>query len=143
MQIEVEQDRERARQAKQHKREKEQRVLVDNEMQIMGKIQQKRFDKEEDHNAFQSFKSLVDNDEERRNRERQERQDRIKKVLNRQAIVTVDQHSVHHSNDVDIDKKIKEHQDRLVFEEKLKQEKKREEQRRMQEDMKNRLDLQV
>jgi hypothetical protein len=55
----------------------------------------------------------------------------------------VDQHSVHHSNDVDIDKKIKEHQDRLAFEEKLKQEKKREEQRRMQEDMKNRLDLQV
>lgn len=50
---------------------------------------------------------------------------------------------MHHSNDVDIDKKIKEHQDRLVFEEKLKQEKKREEQRRMQEDMKNRLDLQV
>ena len=45
--------------------------------------------------------------------------------------------------DHDLDKKIKEHQDRLAFEERLKQEKKREEVRRMQEDMKHRLDLQV
>ena len=129
---------------KQQKREKEQRVINENEAQLMGKLQQKRVEKEEDVNAFNSFKHLVESDEQRRIQERIERQEKIKKVLNRQAVISVDQQSQHyHHNESDLDKKIREHQDRLAFEEKLKQERKREEQRRMQGEIKQRLDLQV
>jgi hypothetical protein len=113
-------------------------------MQLLGKLHAKRVEKEEDASAFNSFKNLVENDEQRRNQERIERQEKIKKVLNRQAVISVDQQSHHyHHNDSELDKKIREHQDRLAFEEKLKQEKKREEQKRVQGEIKQRLDLQV
>ncbi|TNV73533.1 hypothetical protein FGO68_gene7798 [Halteria grandinella] len=144
MHLEVEQERERQRLMKQQKREKEQKVINDNEMQQMGKIYARRVEKEEDVSAFNSFKHLVETDEQRRNQERIERQEKIKKVLNRQAVISVDQQSHHyHTNESELDKKIRENQDRLAFEEKLKQEKKREEQRRMQGEIKQRLDLQV
>jgi hypothetical protein len=94
--------------------------------------------------AFNSFKNLVDQDEQRRNQERLDRQERIKRVLNRQSVVTVDNQqqsfAVHES---EMDKRIREHNERLAFEERLKQEKKKEEMRRIQEDIKHKLDIQV
>jgi len=75
MHLEVEQERERQRLMKQQKREKEQKVISDNEMQLMGKMHARRVEKEEDVSAFNSFKHLVESDEQRRNQERLERQE--------------------------------------------------------------------
>lgn len=67
------------------------RVWSENERQLAGKQQLCEVQKEQEQHAYQDFKWLVDTDQARRDKEREERQNKIKALLNRQSILTVEQ----------------------------------------------------
>ena len=133
-------ERERNRVAKLHKREKEMKVLSENEMQMMNKHFMRQKEKKDDVSAYHDFKSLVETREHKMIQEKTDRQDRIKKLLNRMPQITVEQTV---TQDKEIDHKIRQIQERREYEEKVKDDKKREDMRRMQDEMKWLLDVQV
>ena len=75
--------------------------------------------------------------------EKHAREERIKRLLNRVPTVTVEHQGINHHDPELIDRKVREHQQkRELYEEQLLQ-KKKEDIKKLNEDMKKRLDLQI
>ena len=140
----LEEEKEKQKHKEELKREKERRVLAENQSFVRNLTDRKQKEKEDDVHAFNDYKSRVENEDNKRQMEKMAREDRIKRLLNRVPAITVEHQpisTVNHSEIEDI--KLKEHQQRREqYEESLLQ-KKREDARKMNEEMKRRLDWQL
>ena len=110
------------------KREKEKNVMFDNQSVYQSKVQLKESLKQQEIDAFKSYKDKIDTEDYKRQLEKKEREERIKRLINRTTNVTVEQQAS--KAELEIDRKVREAQEQREQFEKMLQEKKRDDQRR-------------
>lgn len=110
------------------KREKEKNVMFDNQSVYQSKVQLKESLKQQEIDAFKSYKDKIDTEDYKRQLEKKEREERIKRLINRTSNVTVEQQAS--KAELEIDRKVREAQEQREQFEKMLQEKKRDDQRR-------------
>ena len=110
------------------KREKEKNVMFDNQSVYQSKVQLKESLKQQEIDAFKSYKDKIDTEDYKRQLEKKEREERIKRLINRTTNVTVEQQAS--KAELEIDRKVREAQEQREQFEKMLQDKKRDDQRR-------------
>lgn len=119
---------------KQEKREREKNVMSDNQSVFQGKVLLKESLKQQDINAFHDYKLQMDTDEYKRQIEKYEREQRIKMLINRTANVTVENQAI--QQELEIDRKVREAQEKRENFEKMLEQKKREDRHRQHDELK-------
>ena len=119
---------------KQEKREREKNVMSDNQSVFQGKVILKESLKQQEINAFHDYKLQMDTDEYKRQIEKYEREQRIKMLINRTANVTVENQAV--QQELEIDRKVREAQEKRENFEKMLEQKKREDRHRQHDELK-------
>ena len=92
------------------------------------RVQLKESLKQQEIDAFKSYKDKIDTEDYKRQLEKKEREERIKRLINRTTNVTVEQQAS--KAELEIDRKVREAQEQREQFEKMLQEKKRDDQRR-------------
>jgi len=126
---------------KHEKREREKNVMSDNQSVTQGKVLLKETLKQQEINAFRDYKLHMDTDEHKRQQERHERETRIKMLINRTTNVTVEHQA--QQQELEIDRKVREAQEKREQFEKMLELKKREDRHRQHDELKQRLEVQV
>jgi hypothetical protein len=119
---------------KEAKREREKNVMSDNQSVIQGKVLLKESLKQQEINAFKDYKQQMDTDEYKRQAEKYEREQRIKMLINRTTNVTVENQAM--QQELEIDRKVREAQEKRENFEKMLEQKKREDRHRQHDELK-------
>lgn len=119
---------------KQEKREREKNVMNDNQSVIQGKVILKETLKQQEISAFRDYKLQMDTDEYKRQMEKYEREQRIKMLINRTNNPTVESQAV--QQELEIDRKVREAQEKREQFEKMLEQKKREDRNRQHDELK-------
>ena len=111
----LEEEKEKQRHKEELKREKERRVLAENQSFVRTLTDRKQKEKEEDVHAFNDYKSRVENEDNKRQMEKMAREDRIKRLLNRVPTITAEHQQISNVNQKSStseieDMKLREHQ---------------------------------
>ena len=122
--------------AREEKRLREKQVAIENDIQVRGKLAHRLNQKELDQSAHHDYRQRIEGEEAKRLQDKHELHQRITKVLNRSPVYVGEKLE-------DDDDSVQRIQERRAQEEKLREDRKREQIRRMQDDVKYHLDIQV